>query len=254
MQEGHPGVRALPRAEAEVEEHHPAVLAEGVGREDALLLRRLGARRMKLAIQEQVQDLEVAEISGAPDGELGLERGGDPARHALRHGPAEDLRVEAFHVADREPPDVGAANQGLQLGGPPGERGRQRERDGRGGLPHLRRAEVEGARLRLDRVMAVAIPVAGDRARCPFVVAPAEDGGDPILYPNLEQVLGGPPDKEPERVAGEARLEILGQRLPHLEARWYSLHGVGAPFSVRQDGSGLVTGRIPYAFLFLHRV
>jgi hypothetical protein len=57
-----------------------------------------------------------------------------------------------------------------------------------------------------------------------------------------------------QRVAREAGGEVLTKCFLHLGARWDSLHGVGAPFSVRRGRSGFATGRIPYAFSYLHPV
>lgn len=85
-------------------------------------------------------------------------------------------------------------------------------------------------------------------------MAPAEEGCDLLLQPHLEHKLGGPGHELPQRMAGAAGLELGGQGFPHVGARWYPLHGVGAPFSVPSGRSGVATGRVPYAFPFLHRV
>lgn len=86
------------------------------------------------------------------------------------------------------------------------------------------------------------------------VVAPTEERLDLRLEAGLEQELGRPGDKLAQGVAGESGLEALCTRLLHLEARWYPLHGVGSPFSVRSGRAGVVTRRIPYAVPFLPRV
>ena len=61
VEEGHPGVRALPRPEAEVQQHNLPVLAERVGGEDPLLRGARAADGVELAIQKQVAHLHVAQ-------------------------------------------------------------------------------------------------------------------------------------------------------------------------------------------------
>jgi len=236
-----------------VQEHDLPVLAEGVGAEDPLLLGTFRAHGVELAVQEQVEDLELAEVPRAPGVELRLEHLGGAARAALRDAPAKDLGVEALDVARREPTDVAAADQGTQFGGHALQRVGQRERDRGGGVAHLRRPEVQDPGLGLQGVVAVPVPVAGELPRGPLVVAAAEDGGHHVLQPNLEQQLGRPPDELPERVAGEPGGEVGTKGFLHLGARWSPFHGVGAPFSVRGGRAGVATGRIPYAFSCLHR-
>jgi hypothetical protein len=166
----------------------------------------------------------------------------------------EHLGVEPLDVAGREAADVPPADQGAELRGHPLQLVRQRDRDRRHRVPNLRGPEVEGARLGLQRVMAVAVAVAGDLAVRPLVVAAPEDTGHGVLQADLQEQLSGPADELPHRVTSEASAEIVTKRFLHLGARWYSLHGVGAPFSVREGRSGLATGRIPYAFSHLHPV
>ena len=113
---------------------------------------------------------------------------------------------------------------------------------------------MQDAGFRLQRVVAVAVPVAEDGSVRALVVAPAEDARHGVLQADLQVQLSSPADELPERVAGEAGGEIVTKRFLHPGARWYSLHGVGAPFSVRGGRSGLATGRIPYAFSHLHPV
>jgi hypothetical protein len=254
VQEGHPGIRALPGAQPQVEEHHRAVLAEGVGGEDPLLLLALGPGGVELAIEEQVHDAHLTQVPGAPRVELGLERLGRATRGAPRHAGAEHLREEPLDVAGRETADVAAADQRRKLGRHAAQLVGQLDRHGRHRVSDLRLAEVEDAGLRLQRVVAVAVPVAGDGTFRPLVVAPAKDARHDVLEPDLQEQLSGPADELAERVAREPSLQILTKRFLHLGARWYSLHGVGAPFSVHRGRSGFATGRIPYAFSFLHPV
>jgi len=67
--------------------------------------------------------------------------------------------------------------------------------------------------------------------------------GDHVLHAELEDVLGRPADELPEGMIGKAGLEVAGQGFSHRGARWYSLHGVGAPLSVREGQPGLHTGK-----------
>jgi hypothetical protein len=78
--------------------------------------------------------------------------------------------------------------------------------------------------------------------------------GDHTLHAKLAEVLGRPADELPERVIGKAGLEVARQGFPHRGARWYSLHGVGAPLSVREGQLGCTPEKIPYTPLFFHQV
>ncbi len=74
VQESDPGVGALQGTEAEVEQHRPPVLQEGVGGQDPLLLRCPAPGGVELGIEEEVDDLQRAQVAGPPGVELGLER------------------------------------------------------------------------------------------------------------------------------------------------------------------------------------
>jgi hypothetical protein len=78
--------------------------------------------------------------------------------------------------------------------------------------------------------------------------------GDHVLHAELEDVLGRPADELPEEVIGKAGLEVARQGFSHRGARWYSLHGVGAPLRVHERQLGCTPGKIPYAPLFFHQV
>jgi hypothetical protein len=77
--------------------------------------------------------------------------------------------------------------------------------------------------------------------------------GGHVLRAEPEEVLGRPADELPEGMTGKAGPEVAGQGLSHRGARAHSLSGAGAPFSVRRGRSGLLAGRIPYAFPCSHR-
>jgi len=79
-------------------------------------------------------------------------------------------------------------------------------------------------------------PFRQPRGGPPLVVAPPQEGGDLLLEADLEHVLRRPGDELAEGVAQRGSLELGGQGFPHPGARWYPLHGVGAPFSVPWDG------------------
>jgi hypothetical protein len=94
----------------------PSSQSERVGGEDAFLHVALTADGLELAIQEQVEDLEVAEVPGAPGVELGLERLRRAAGSALRDAPPKDLRVEACDVPGGEAAHVPAGISALSSG------------------------------------------------------------------------------------------------------------------------------------------
>ena len=100
----------------------------------------------------------------------------------------------------------------------------------------------------------VAVPPPGLQARPARVVAPAEERLHLRLEADLEHELGRPGDELAQGVAGDDSLERLRECLLHLDTRWYPLHGVGSPFSVRSGRSDVPTGRRLYTVPFLHRI
>jgi len=80
----------------------------------------------------------------------------------------------------------------------------------------------------------------------------AKGTADKLLEANLEHELGGPGDELTQKVAGESGLEVLCERLLHLNARWYPLYGVVGSFLGPLGTIRCATGRIPYAAPFLH--
>ncbi len=107
-----------------------------------------------------------------------------------------------------------------------------------GGSPQLGRPEVERPGLALHGAVPVAVPVAKRRRFIPLVVASAEDGVQLLFHADLGRELGRPANELPQGVASEPGFEILSQYLLHLDTRWYSLHGVGPPFSISSGWSG----------------
>src|SRR3972149_5911501 len=79
----------------------------------------------------------------------------------------------SFAVPVREAPDVGAGDQGAQLGGGLGPPRGQLRAEGCGRGPDLRRPEGEGTGLGLQGVGPVAVPPAGLGGGGPFGGAPA---------------------------------------------------------------------------------
>jgi len=189
---------------------------------------------MELAVPEEGDHLEGAEVALAPGVEVGLEALRRPAGSTPREAAPEDLGVEALDIAGGEAQDVGAGHQGAEFGGGLGPPRGQLHLEGGGGAAHLRGAEGEGAGLGLQPMVAVAVPPAARGA--PARSAPPQEGGDLLLEADLEHVLRRPGDELAEGVAQRGSLELGGQGFPHLAARWYPLHGVGAPFSVPWDG------------------
>ncbi len=245
-----PGVRALPRPQAQVQPDDLAILAERVGAEDPFLLGARRARRLERAIAEQGEDRPVPEVPRAPGVALGLKGRRGAAGGALRAAAAEDLRA----VAGREPADVVPADQGAELRRHPLPLVGQRDRYGHCGVSHRGRPQMQHPGFGLQRGMAVAVAVAGDRAVGPLGMAAAQDTRHRVLEARLQAQRRGPADARPERVAGEASREVVTTRCLHLGARGSSLHGVGAPCSVRGERSGWATGRIPSVFSHLHLI
>lgn len=126
--------------------------------------------------------------------EVSLQRGRRPTDGALGEAASEHLGVEALDVAVGQAADVGAGDQGAELGRGLRQPGGELDPEGRGRRPHFRGAQGQGARLALERVGAVAVPPATRRG-APLVVAATQEGLDLFLQPDLKQELGRPRDK-----------------------------------------------------------
>lgn len=253
VQEGHPGIGALSGTQAEVYQHRPAIFQNGAGGQDPFLFGGPAPHRVELAVEEEVENLQLAKIAGAPGVEVRMQRAGRPTGGTLREATSEHLGVEPCDVTVGQAAHVGARDQGLQLRGGRRESDEELDPEHVSGRAHLQGAQGEGACLGLERVGAVAVPPAARRDALLIVASAQEEGLDLLLQADLEHQLGGAGDELMQRVAGITGLQLCSQRLLHLDARWYPLHGVVAPFSVHSGRSGVATGRIPYAASFLYR-
>lgn len=112
VQERHPGIGALSGTQAEAHQHRPAILQNGVGGQDPFLLGGPTPHRVELAVEEEVEDLQLAEIAGAPGVEVRLQRAGCPTSGALREATPEHLGVEPCDVAVGQAAHIGARDQG----------------------------------------------------------------------------------------------------------------------------------------------
>lgn len=194
VQEGHPGIGALPGAEAEVEQDDAAVFQKGIGGQDAFFPGAPVAHRMELPIQEEVEDLQVTQIAGAPSTEVRLQGLGVPTDGALGQRAPEGLGVEAFDIPDREAADVGPGDQGAEFGGGGGQALGEVHREGFRRVPHPWRPEGERTALGLQGVGAIAGPVAGPVA-APRVGGPAQEQRELFLQAHLEHEVGDPGDE-----------------------------------------------------------
>ena len=70
-------------------------------------------------------------------------------------------------------------------------------------------------------MVTVAVAVAPPGLGAALVGAASERLRHQLFQAALEEQLRSAPDELPQRVAGEPGLEIVGQRLLHLKARWY---------------------------------
>ncbi len=138
-----------------MQQHRAPVFEQRIRREHALFLVRALARGVILPVEEQIDDRQITQVASAPRVELLIELLRHAAHRALAQPTrAEGLGIQGADVLGRQPADVHATNQGLEI-----RRPRTQPLDRRGlksliGAAELRDREVQHAPPRSARVSA----------------------------------------------------------------------------------------------------
>jgi hypothetical protein len=198
-----------------------------------------------LPIEKQVHHGELTQVAASPCLEILIQLLRDAAHRALAQpAAAERVPVERTDILRRQPADIHAAHQTLEIG----RAGTQSLGDKRVkrflGPAQLRHRQLQQAGLTLDllRFVAVAPPHALPRA-APIVLT-TEKGSRLRFDRHLQHVAGEPADESHHRRFTPLRplvaaLQHAVDVFLHLNARWYSLHGVDL---LRPRANGAVSG------------